>query len=176
MVNVPVLVLNENYEPLNVCNIRRAFNLLNCGKAELLEIGAGFLHSTARSFPCPSVIRLIYLIRRPRPQARLSRREVFQRDHFTCMYCGKRPKDLTIDHVVPRHKGGKHTWENLVSACKPCNHHKAGRTPQEARMRLIREPFHPRGNIYFPFYQYLDAQQGWRKFVPGWEEALNFAD
>lgn len=172
----PVLVLNQNYEPLNVCNVRRAFNLLDRGKAELLEEGSGLLHSTKTSFPRPSVIRLIYLIRRPRPQMRLTRREVFQRDHFTCMYCGKQGRDLTLDHVFPRHRGGKHTWENLVSACKPCNHRKAGRTPQEARMRLLREPFHPRASSYYTFYQYLDDQAEWRKFIPGWESAVGAGD
>ncbi len=172
MVNRPVLVLNQNYEPLNVCGVRRAIVLLSHGKAELLEEGEGLLHSPTTTFARPSVIRLIYMIRRPRPQMRLTRREVFQRDHFTCMYCGEQPRDLTLDHVIPRYRGGRHTWENLVSACKRCNHRKAGRTPQEARMRLIREPFHPRASAYYIFYPYLDNEAGWRKFIPGWEEAL----
>lgn len=173
MVNTPVLVLNQNYEPLNVCNIRRAFVLLDRGKAELLEAGAGWLQTPSANFSRPSVIRLVYMIKRPRPQMRLTRREVFQRDNFTCMYCGKQGRDLTLDHVFPRHRGGKHTWENLVSACKPCNHRKAGRTPGEARMHLLREPFHPHTSAYYLFYQYLGAQLGWRKFIPGWEEALD---
>jgi 5-methylcytosine-specific restriction endonuclease McrA len=156
MVNRPVLVLNQNYEPLNVCNVRRAFVLLTHGKAEMLEEGEGSLRSPTASFARPSVIRLVYMIRRPRPQMRLTRREVFQRDHFTCMYCGEQARDLTLDHVIPRYRGGRHTWENLVSACKRCNHRKAGRTPQEARMRLIREPFHPRASAYYSFYQYLE--------------------
>src|SRR5689334_20804875 len=102
MVNAAVLVLNQNYEPLNVCNVRRAFVLLVDGKAEMLEEGDGFLRSSRAAYPRPSVIRLIYLIRRPRPQMRLTRREVFQRDQFTCMYCGEQPRDLTLDHVIPR--------------------------------------------------------------------------
>jgi 5-methylcytosine-specific restriction endonuclease McrA len=174
MVDSAVLVLNQNYEPLNVCNIRRAFVLLDHGKAEMLEEGDGFLRSARAAFPRPSVIRLIYMIRRPRPQMRLTRREVFQRDQYMCMYCGEQGKDLTIDHVVPRYRGGRHTWENLVSACKRCNHRKAGRTPQEARMRLIREPFHPRASAFYVFYPYLDVEQSWRKFIPGWEEASRF--
>jgi len=171
-VNSPVLVLNQNYEPLNVCNVRRAFVLLHRGKAELLEEQANRLQAASATFPRPSVIRLIYMIKRPRPQMRLTRREVFQRDRYTCMYCGKQGHDLTLDHVFPRHRGGKHTWENLVSACKLCNHRKAGRTPQEARMRLLREPYHPRASSYYGFYQYLGAQHAWRKFIPGWEDAL----
>src|SRR5689334_16955026 len=109
-----VLVLNQNYEPLNVCNARRAFNLVDRGKAEVLEHAEGVMRSAYSSFARPSVIRLVYLIRRPRPQMRLTRREIFVRDHYTCQYCGRMTHDLTIDHVMPRHRGGRHTWENLV--------------------------------------------------------------
>lgn len=167
-----VLVLNQNYEPLNVCHVRRAFVLLDRGKAEVLEHGDGALQSASFSFPVPSVIRLVYLIRRPRPQVRLTRREVFQRDHFTCQYCGKQGRDLTLDHVMPRHRGGKHTWDNLVTACKACNHRKAGRTPVEARMKLMTEPKRPHAGSYYLFYPYLSHRHGWRKFVPGWDEEL----
>jgi 5-methylcytosine-specific restriction endonuclease McrA len=113
---------------------------------------------------------MIYLIRRPRPKMRLSRREVFNRDRYTCQYCGRQTRELTLDHVIPRHRGGRHEWENLVSACKTCNHRKAGRTPQEARMRLQREPMAPRVSSYYVVYRYLDDQDGWRKFLPGWEQ------
>lgn len=167
--NSAVLVLNQNYEPLNVCNARRAFVLVDRGKAEVLEHGEGAIRSAAFSYPLPSVIRLIYMIRRPRPQMRLSRREIFNRDRYTCQYCGKRTRELTLDHVVPRHRGGRHTWENLVSACKSCNHRKAGRTPQEARMQLLRQPYRPTLTGYYVVYPYLDAQAEWRKFIPGWE-------
>ena len=78
---------------------------------------------------------------------------------------------LTLDHVIPRHRGGQHTWDNLVSACKPCNHRKAGHTPQEARMAMRREPGAPRVSIYHGFFQYLSAQHEWRKFVPGYDAA-----
>jgi 5-methylcytosine-specific restriction endonuclease McrA len=166
-----VLVLNQNYEPINVCNARRAVVLLNRGKAEILENGLGVLRSPSIAFPLPSVIRLVYLVRRPRPQMRLTRREVFMRDRYTCQYCGRQGRDLTLDHVFPRHRGGRHTWENLVAACKTCNHRKAGRTPGEARMDLVREPRQPHVSSYYVFYQYLDAQAEWRKFIPGWDEA-----
>jgi 5-methylcytosine-specific restriction endonuclease McrA len=115
------------------------------------------------------------MIKRPRPQMRLSRREVFSRDRFTCQYCGKQTRDLTLDHLIPRHRGGNHDWENLVSACKRCNHRKAGRTPHEARMRLIRQPYRPHITAFHLFYHYLQAQAGWRKFIPGWEEADGFS-
>lgn len=167
--NAAVLVLNQNYEPLNVCNARRAVVLVDRGKAEVLEHRVGALHSPSRTLAIPSVIRLIYLIRRPRPQRRLSRREIFQRDKFTCQYCGREGRDLTIDHVFPRHRGGPHVWENLVSACKTCNHSKAGRTPEEARMKLLSEP-RPPSQGGSPFvYQYLTVQQEWLKFIPEWE-------
>jgi 5-methylcytosine-specific restriction endonuclease McrA len=165
-----VLVLNQNYEPLHVCNARRAFVLVDRGKAEVLEHGAGHMRTASAIFSLPSVIRLIYLIKRPRPQMRLSRREVFNRDRFTCQYCGRRgQRDLTLDHVVPRHRGGRHTWENLVTACKTCNHRKAGRTPQEAKMTLAKAPLQPRVNNYYVVYPYLHSEEGWRKFIPGWE-------
>ncbi len=166
-----VLVLNQNYDPINVCNARRAFTLLYGGKAEVLEHGLGVLRSPSFAFPLPSVIRLVYMVKRPRPQMRLTRREVFMRDRHTCQYCGRQARELTLDHVFPRHRGGRHTWENLVAACKGCNHRKAGRTPSEARMLLSRAPYRPRVSSYYLFYQYLDVQHEWRKFIPGWDEA-----
>lgn len=170
-----VLVLNQNYEPLNVCNARRAFVLVDRGKAEVIEHGEGALRSAYDTFALPSVIRLIYMIRRPRPQMRLTRREVFVRDHYTCQYCGKQTKDLTIDHVMPRHRGGRHTWDNLVSACRACNHRKAGLTPVEAHMKLAKEPARPPSSAYYVFYHYLEAQYEWRKFIPGWERVAEAA-
>ena len=175
MLSVPVLVLNQNYEPLNVCNARRAFVLVDRGKAEVLEHGSGLLRSTSAVFQLPSVIRLIAHIRRPRPHMRLTRREVFHRDRFMCQYCGERARDLTLDHVVPRHRGGRHTWENLVTACKRCNHRKAGLTPKEAHMRLMHEPVAPRVSLYYAFWPYLEREEAWRKFVPGWDTDGGFA-
>lgn len=166
-----VLVLNQNYEPLNVCNARRALVLVNGGKAEILEHGELPILTPRTRYPRPSVIRLIYLIKRPRPRVRLTRREIFIRDHFTCQYCGLRSRDLTLDHVMPRHRGGRHAWENLVSACRSCNHRKGGRTPDEARMALRRPPFEPRASSYYLFHQYLESDpfRGWQKFIPEWE-------
>ncbi len=166
-----VLVLNQNYEPLNVCNVRRAIVLVLRGKAEVIESAREAIHSASAAFILPSVIRLVHMIRRPRPKVRLTRKEIFARDGWQCVYCGRQTRDLTLDHVLPRHRGGPHTWENLVSACKPCNHRKAGRTPQEARMAMIHQPHVPRVSIYHAFFPYLGTQEEWRKFVPGWEGA-----
>jgi 5-methylcytosine-specific restriction endonuclease McrA len=164
-----VLVLNQNYEPLNVCNARRALVLVLRGKAEVIEMGRAAFRTATRVVPLPSVIRLVAMVRRPRPRVRLTRKEIFARDSWTCQYCGKLTRDLTLDHVMPRHRGGAHTWENLVAACKPCNHKKAGRTPHEARMALMREHAPPRVSIYHAFFQYLGTREEWRPFVPGYD-------
>ncbi len=170
VVHIAVLVLNQNYEPLNVCNARRAFVLVDRGKAEVLEHkDDSFIHTATRPISVPSVIRLVSLIRRPRPQRKLTRRELFQRDNYTCQYCGKPTKDLTIDHVVPRFRGGQHTWDNLVSACKPCNHRKAARTPEEARMKLKSTPAMPSASGYYVVAQHIASRYEWHKFIPEWE-------
>ncbi len=167
MINLPVLVLNQNYEPLNICRVRRAVVLLHRGNAEMLENGSGFIHSASYIFPIPSVIRLAYLIKRPRPERKLSRLEVFNRDQYTCQYCSKETHQLTLDHVIPRYRDGEHTWINVVSACIPCNRRKAGRTPTEAGMKLIRNPAPPHDNLFFYIpYHYLQTQSEWRKYLP----------
>ncbi len=166
--DAPVLVLNHDYQPLNVCNMRRAFSLVYYGKAEVIEDGRGHLKSAAFLFPIPSVIRLLYLIRRPPPQMRLTRREVFLRDNYTCQYCGLKTRDLTVDHVIPRRRGGQHEWENVVAACKSCNHRKAGRTPQEAHMTLMHRPFRPRVTTAYLVLPYVESQSSWEKFLAGW--------
>ena len=165
-----VLLLNSNYEPLNVCDVRRAFRLLFGEKAEVIEYDHHEIRTPREVFRAPSVIRLQYHVKRPRPRVRLSRKEVFVRDRYTCQYCGKQTRDLTIDHVLPRHRGGRHTWENLVSACRVCNHRKAGHTPEEARMHMLNEPRRPPASSYYIFYHYLENQSDWRKFIPGWEQ------
>lgn len=169
-----VLVLNQNYEPLNVCNARRALVLVDGGKAEVLEHGEHPITTPSRLYARPSVIRLVYMIKRPRPRVRLTRREIFLRDHNTCQYCGQRSRDLTLDHVMPRHRGGRHTWDNLVSACRQCNHHKGGRTPEEARMQLRRRPMEPHATTYYLFHHYLESGEfhQWEKFMPSWDRAV----
>ena len=162
------LVLNQNYEPLNVCGVRRAFVLVFGGRAELLETGGEGIRGVDRSFPTPSVIRLRHQVRRPLPRVRLTRREVFARDRQRCQYCGRERAELTLDHVMPRHRGGTHEWENIVTACRPCNHRKGGRTPREARMRLLQEPVRPRLSVAQLFAQYLHRYEEWHPFLFGW--------
>lgn len=173
-VDANVLVLNLDYQPLNVCNVRRAVVLLVKEKAEVLERNGHIIMSARLRIPSPSVIRLAYHVKRPRPVVKLNRKEVLQRDDYTCQYCGKRTHDLTIDHVVPRHRGGQHAWENVVAACKPCNHRKGGKTLQEARMHLIRTPFRPPSTPRYLFSSYLRTERTWHKFLGvGAGEAAN---
>ena len=166
MINYPVLVLNQNYEPLAVCRARRAIVLLFQGKAEMLENGVGFIHSARQIFALPSVIRLDYFIKRLRREKKLTRYEIFNRDRYTCQYCGKQTRQLTLDHIIPRYRGGQHTWENVVSACIQCNRRKAGSTPREANMTLIRKPAPPHGSPFFTVpYQYVQAKNEWHKYL-----------
>ncbi len=169
--NGEVLVLNSDYEPLNICNVRRAMVLVIMGKAEVLEMNGLVLRTIDQEYRAPSVIRLSALIKRPRPQVKLTRREVFIRDAFTCQYCGVQTRDLTLDHVMPKSRNGAHTWENLVSACKACNHRKGGKTLAQARMQLKAEPSEPRPGIYYTIERRLDADvvESWQKFLPGFK-------
>lgn len=165
LTNLPVLVLNQSYEPLNICRVRRAVVLIQGGKAELLENGVGYLHSAAELFSIPSVIRLSAMIKRPRAERRMTRFEIFNRDHYTCQYCGKTTHQLTLDHVMPRHRKGQHTWENVVSACIACNRRKAGRTPEEANMKLARKPTRPHNTSIFTVPYQLRTQAEWQKYL-----------
>ena len=113
----PVLVLNANFEPLNVCSIRRAVGLMMNAKATMVLNGRGMIKTSANAYPCPSIIRLQYMIKRPRPTVKLNKKEIFRRDHYTCQYCGQKSAELTVDHIIPKHLGGKFSWENLVTAC-----------------------------------------------------------
>ncbi len=165
-INHPVLVLNQSYEPLTVCRARRAVVLVYQGKAEMLEDGLGFIHTIRETLPLPSVIRLGQMVKRPRRQRKMTRYEIFNRDRYTCQYCGEQSRHLTLDHVVPRYRGGQHTWENVVSACAACNRRKAGRTPKEANMKLIRPPAPPRNGTFFIVpYHYLSHRDEWRKYL-----------
>lgn len=162
-----VLVLNATYEPLNVISVRRAVLLLLKEKAEIVEAAGAWLHSQQVALPVPLVIRLVCYVRIPRHfSLPLSRRTVLARDHYTCQYCGERlPKAvLTMDHVQPRSKGGETCWENVVAACASCNRRKGGRTPEEARMPLLREPRRPR-YLALTLLEEASAPQAWNKYM-----------
>ena len=163
-----VLVLNANFEPLHVCDTHRALNLIVGGKARLVANGRGYVRTVRLSYPRPSVIQLHKMIHRPHPRVRLSKREVFRRDEFTCQYCGRQTAHLTIDHVVPRHRGGTHTWANLVAACPACNRRKGGRTIEEAHMQLHRLPHEPPATARYLFGRHLEENREWLDFLEGW--------
>ena len=163
----PVLVLNLNYVPVNVCTVRRAIVLVAKGKAELLERrqDEARVHTFKTALDAPSIIRLAYLVKRPFAPRRLSKKEVFLRDHYTCQYCGQRSQQLTLDHVVPRRQHGPHTWDNVVAACGRCNLDKAGRTPEEANMKLRRIPTAPQPNPY-RILENRTILDEWRQYIP----------
>ena len=165
----PVLVLNLNYVPINVSTVRRAIILLSKGKAELLENREGEVRTVAAAVDAPSIIRLVYLVKRPFAPRKLSKKEIFLRDRYTCQYCGKKNQELTLDHVVPRRQKGAHTWENVVAACSRCNLRKAGRTPEEANMRLKTEPRVPQPNPY-RILQNRTILDEWRPYLPWTDE------
>lgn len=164
----PVLVLNSNFEPINVCDFHRALGLMLCEKATLILNGRGWIKTTSTSYPLPSVIRLSRMVHAPKKSVPLSRREIFRRDHYTCQYCGKTGAILTIDHVKPKHLGGTHDWNNLVTACSGCNHHKGGRTLSEAGMSLIHHPKEPPRSALYTFASYLQNNTEWGNYLEGW--------
>ena len=139
-----VLVLNASYEPLNVCSVRRAHVLIFKGKAEVIEQLDRPLRSASDTFRWPHVIRLVHYVRVPRlVQRKISRRALFARDGWRCVYCGSTGGRLTLDHVIPRSRGGDSTWENVVTSCSPCNLRKGNRLPDEVQMVLSRHPRQP---------------------------------
>lgn len=164
----PVLVLNANFEPINVCSTRRAIGLIISGKADLVLNGRGVVKTVSRVYPRPSIIRLEKMVRRPRARVRLTKREVLRRDDFTCQYCGQRHTTLTVDHVIPRRLGGEHSWQNLVAACPPCNHRKGSRTVEQAQMRLLRIPGEPPTSAMYLFGRHLGENADWTPFMQGW--------
>ena len=168
ILNEPVLILNVNYEPLHVCNTKRALALVFKGKAEILLNGRGFIHSASAEFEIPSVIKLGYMVKRPRLQVSLTKREIMRRDDHTCQYCGRRMNILTIDHVIPRRLGGKHIWTNVVAACAPCNRRKGGKMPDKANMLLRRKPVRPSNSAYYRFGHHLVSHEEWEQFIRGW--------
>jgi len=164
----PVLVLNANFEPINVCTTRRALGLVLAGKAGMVVNGRGHIKTVRELIPRPSVIRLESQIHRPRPHVKLTRREVFRRDNYTCQYCRKRDGGLTVDHVIPRHMGGEHLWTNVVAACPHCNHRKGGRKVEEAHMHLLHPPKEPPANAVYIFGRHLSEFQEWEPYITGW--------
>ena len=160
-----VLVLNASYEPLNICSWRRAVVLILKGKAESIEHNGKVLYG---NFPLPTVIRLRNYVKIPYKEISLSRRNVLHRDNYTCQYCGERRHDLTIDHIMPRSRGGIDSWENVVAACLKCNVKKGDRTPREAAMHLMTTPRRPPSHVTFEISKHsLSGHTYWNKYLIG---------
>ena len=161
-----MLVLNATYEPINVCTVRRATVLILKAKAELVEEGALALHWARGSLPRPVVIRLVTYVRVPRDPHRrkITRRAVFARDGWQCQYCGARTS-LTVDHVIPRSKGGDSTWDNSVASCAPCNRRKGDRLPKQAEMHPRVVPKPPPATIFVHVATQRVPDQ-WQQYLP----------
>lgn len=140
------LLLSQAYEPLRVISWKRALTLMTLGKVEVLEEYDRELRTTTFVIKMPAVVRLLRSFRRFRQPVKFSRANIFARDSYACQYCGARKPigELTYDHVLPRHQGGKTEWTNIVTACQECNLQKGARTPEQARMRLRARPVQPR--------------------------------
>lgn len=140
-----VLVLNSDYSPLNVVPLIRGFNLVNKGKAEVIKKGESDIVTTVGNFVRPLIIRLVNFVKFRPNKLRVNRKRIFARDSHQCGYCLS-TKNLSIDHVIPKSRGGQNTWENMITCCKRCNGIKDNRTPEEAGMKLLFKPYQP--NIF----------------------------
>ena len=161
-----MLVLNATYEPINVCTVRRATVLLLKYKAEMVEVGTRDLHWATGSLPRPVVIRLVTYVRIPRDthKRKITRRAVFARDGWMCQYCGARTS-LTVDHVIPRSKGGGSGWDNIVASCAPCNRRKADRLPHQINMHPRTKPHTPGAHIFIQLAS-PTIPATWRQYLP----------
>lgn len=165
MLNIHVLVLNQNYEPMTITNAKKAIILLYLGKAEIVEkYNNHAVRSVSCSFPLPSIVRLVHYIRVPHKRIVLSRRNIIKRDGHKCQYCGTKVGPVTVDHIIPKSYGGKDTWENLVCACIRCNNRKGDRTPDEAGMKLLSKPQRP-NHIFFIRYFVGRIDSRWKPYL-----------
>ncbi|MCH8927890.1 MAG: HNH endonuclease [Candidatus Marinimicrobia bacterium] len=138
--NTQVLLLNQSYEPLQICNMRRAIILIFLGKAHSVEQFDDEIRSVSYSIKMPAVIRIYSYINLPRNSIVLTRKNILKRDSLSCQYCGTKSSPLTVDHIIPKVKGGKDSWENLTTACVSCNNKKGNRTLREANLKLLSKP------------------------------------
>ncbi|MBX3277464.1 MAG: HNH endonuclease [Acidobacteria bacterium] len=166
--NGRVLVLNSTYEPINVCTTRRAIVLVLKGIARAEERHEDFFHSARHAIPVPSVIRLTEYVHIPFERKSLSRKNILLRDHNTCQYCTRihTPSELTLDHVIPKSRGGHSNWDNLVACCKRCNNRKGNALPEEAGMRLLKRPQAFSLHVNRQIMRYLGRSDAkWRKYL-----------
>lgn len=183
-----VLVLNRLWQAVHICSPERAVSLLYQGHAAAIDTDAGnyntlnfnqwldqsqeypgvdCLKSVSLKFRIPKVILLLFFDRLPRKEVKLSRQSVFERDGYICQYCGDKfdKKDLNLDHVVPRDKGGQTTWENIVCSCIRCNSKKGNKNPLEAGMRLLKKPKRPKWKPLLHIYHHRISEESWKQFL-----------
>ena len=165
MLQLPVLLLNQNYEPLTILKLKRAITLMILGKVDTIENEDGrLIHAISLTYRAPSVIRLRYYVRIKRKEISLTKKNVIKRDNHQCQYGGRRTGLMTADHVLPKALGGEESWENLVCACHECNNRKGDRNLKQAGMRLSRKPKRP---SYFTFVlnEFGKPNAKWRPFL-----------
>lgn len=189
MLDRQVLVLNRLWQAVNICSVRRAFALLCQGHAQVVRADAQnnffthdfeswrdlsarepedeMVHSIAFKIRIPRIIVLALFDRMPQNEVKFTRHNIFERDRYTCQYCGNRfdRRDLNLDHVLPRDRGGQTTWENIVCSCIPCNTRKANRLPHEVNMHLIRKPKKPKWRPFVNFTFHSGRHESWRHFI-----------
>ncbi|MFX0141549.1 MAG: HNH endonuclease [Candidatus Hodarchaeota archaeon] len=165
MLKAQVLVLNQNYEPMSITNAKKAIILIFLGKAEIIENHNNLMvRSINLSLPLPSIVRLTRYISVPRKRIVLSRKNIIKRDNHQCQYCGTTIGPVTVDHIIPKDRGGEDTWENLVCACTKCNNKKRNRTPEEAKMMLLKKPQKP-SHIFFIRYFIGKLDKSWKPYL-----------
>jgi len=167
--SVKSLVLNSSYEPLQFCSAKRAIIMVITGRAEFIESDGYVVRSPTTTFNLPAVIRVLNIVKRARRKGiSFSKKNILCRDNFTCQYCGTGGKFLTVDHILPKSRGGKSNWTNVVVACKPCNLKKGDQTPSEKGMELTKKPSKP--EFYWPFFQIPAGPSShlviWKKYLP----------
>jgi len=164
MLNRKVLVLNQSYEPLSVCQARRAVIMVLIGKAEIVEKHDEKINSVSMSIPLPSIVRLSLFVRAFKRDVALNRKNILKRDNFTCQYCGKNQEILTTDHIIPKAQGGPESWYNLVTACVKCNNRKGDRTARQAGLSLIQKPKKPHRYSYIRFFSSIPDDR-WKPYL-----------
>ncbi|UCF70338.1 MAG: HNH endonuclease [candidate division WOR-3 bacterium] len=165
MLQLPVLLLNQNYEPMTILRLKRAITLLILGKVDMVENADGkLLHAISITYRVPSVIRLRYYVRIKRKEISLTKKNVIKRDNHQCQYCGKRAGEMTADHILPKALGGDESWENLVCACHECNNKKGDSSLKHVGMHLMRKPRRPN---YFTFVlnEFGNPNAEWRPYL-----------
>ena len=159
-----VLVLNQNYMPMTVCNAKKAVTMIFRGRAEIIEKADGFIRSISLAIPFPLVVRIGVFVRVPSKRVELTRKNIIKRDGHQCQYCATRCAPMTVDHVIPKTRGGEDSWENLVAACVKCNNGKGNRTPEEASMHLLRRPKRPSRLAFIQHFVGVKNEK-WRPYL-----------